>query len=68
MTNSVETRLLTFGLAIFSAPETGVNWATISAAKLLSVAPLSIAFLLFQRQFLNSIMRAGIRLLLQENQ
>lgn len=61
VTNSVETRPLTVGLAIFSAPETGVNWATISAATLLSVAPLLIAFLLFQRQFVNSFMRAGIR-------
>lgn len=61
VTNSAETRPLTVGLAIFSAPETGVNWATISAATLLSVAPLLIAFLLFQRQFVNSFMRAGIR-------
>ncbi|WP_148252912.1 carbohydrate ABC transporter permease [Aidingimonas lacisalsi] len=61
VTNSVETRPLTVGLAIFSAPETGVNWATISAATLLSIAPLLIAFLLFQRQFVQSFLRAGIR-------
>lgn len=61
VTNSVETRPLTVGLAIFSAPETGVNWATISAATLLSVGPLLIAFLLFQRQFVQSFLRAGLR-------
>lgn len=61
VTNSVETRPLTVGLAIFSAPETGVNWATISAATLLSIAPLLVAFLLFQRQFVQSFLRAGIR-------
>ncbi|GHC17348.1 carbohydrate ABC transporter permease [Aidingimonas halophila] len=61
VTNSVETRPLTVGLAIFSAPETGVNWATISAATLLSIAPLLIAFLLFQRQFVQSFLRVGIR-------
>ncbi|MGO1118652.1 carbohydrate ABC transporter permease [Rhodovibrionaceae bacterium A322] len=61
ITNSVETRPLTVGLAIFAAPETGVNWALLSAATLLSVAPLLIAFLLFQRQFVQSFLRAGIK-------
>lgn len=61
ITNSVETRPLTVGLAIFSAPETGVQWSTISAATLIVVAPLLIAFLLFQRHFVQSFMRAGIR-------
>lgn len=61
VTNSVESRPLTVGLGVFSAPETGVNWATVSAATLLSIAPLLIAFMLFQRQFVQSFMRAGIR-------
>lgn len=61
VTNSVESRPLTVGLGVFSAPETGVNWATVSAATLLSIAPLLIAFLLFQRQFVQSFLRAGIR-------
>lgn len=61
VTNSVETRPLTVGLAIFSAPETGVQWSTISAATLIVVAPLLVAFLLFQRHFVQSFMRAGIR-------
>jgi sn-glycerol 3-phosphate transport system permease protein len=61
VSNSVETRPLTVGLALFGATETGVDWATISAATLLSVAPLLMAFLLFQRQFVQSFMRVGIR-------
>ena len=61
VTSSVETRPVTVGLGIFAAPETGVNWSVISAATLLSVAPLLVAFLLFQRQFVQSFMRAGIR-------
>ncbi|MGB0809605.1 MAG: carbohydrate ABC transporter permease, partial [bacterium] len=32
-----------------------------SAATLLSVAPLMIAFLLFQRQFIQSFMHSGIK-------
>ena len=61
ITNSTETRPITVGISIFAAPETGVNWAVISAGTLLSVAPLLLAFLLFQRQFVQSFMRAGIK-------
>jgi sn-glycerol 3-phosphate transport system permease protein len=61
ITNSLETRPITVGLGIFAAPETGVNWSVVSAATLLSVAPLLLAFLLFQRQFVQSFMRAGIK-------
>ena len=61
ITNSVTTRPLTVGLAIFGAPESGVDWSIISAATLLAVAPLLLAFLLFQRQFVQSFMYAGIK-------
>jgi len=61
VTNSVETRPLTVGLGVFGAPESGVDWSIISAATLLSVAPLLVSFLLFQRQFIQSFMRSGIK-------
>lgn len=61
ITNSVETRPLTVGLAIFGAPESGVDWSIITAGTLLAVAPLLLAFLLFQRQFVQSFMHAGIK-------
>lgn len=61
ITNSVETRPLTVGLAIFGAPESGVQWPIITAGTLIAVAPLLIAFLLFQRQFVQSFMQAGIK-------
>ncbi len=61
ITNSVTTRPLTVGLAIFGAPESGVDWSIISAGTLLAVAPLLVAFLLFQRQFVQSFMHAGIK-------
>jgi len=61
ITNSVDTRPLTVGLAIFGAPESGVEWSIITAGTLLAVAPLLIAFLLFQRQFVQSFMHAGIK-------
>ena len=49
------------GLAVFGAPETGVDWSIITAATVMTMAPLLIAFLLFQRLFVQSFMRAGIR-------
>ena len=61
ITNSVQSRPLTVGLALFAAPESGVDWSVISAGTLMAVAPLLLAFLLFQRQFVQSFMRAGIR-------
>lgn len=61
ITNSVTTRPLTVGLQIFSSPDQGVQWSIISAAALMTSAPLLIGFLLFQRQFVQSFMRAGIK-------
>lgn len=61
VTNSVSTRPVTVGLRVFAAIEQGVDWSTITAATLMTCGPLLVAFLLFQRQFIQSFMRAGIR-------
>ncbi|RTZ43327.1 carbohydrate ABC transporter permease [Candidimonas sp. SYP-B2681] len=61
ITNSVESRPLTVGLQVFASTDQGIDWSIITAATLLSAAPLLVAFLLFQRQFVQSFMRAGIR-------
>ncbi|HEX5999236.1 MAG TPA: carbohydrate ABC transporter permease [Hyphomicrobiaceae bacterium] len=61
VTNSVATRPLTVGLSLFAAPESGVNISVISAATAMTVAPLLLAFLIFQRQFIQAFLRAGIR-------
>lgn len=61
ITKSVTTRPVTVGLQVFASSDQGINWSVITAATLLSAAPLLIAFLLFQRQFVQSFMRAGIR-------
>jgi sn-glycerol 3-phosphate transport system permease protein len=61
ITNSVEARPVTVGLQVFSATDQGLDWSIITAATLLTTAPLLVAFLLFQRQFVQSFMRAGIR-------
>ena len=54
ITNSV-------GLQVFSSVEQGVDWSTITAATLMTSAPLLVGFILFQRQFVQSFMRAGIK-------
>ena len=61
VTNSEETRPVTVGLSIFSTSDSGIEWSVINAATLMTSAPLLIAFLLFQRQFVQSFMRAGIK-------
>lgn len=61
VTNSPDTRPLTVGLSLFGAPESGVNISIISAATLMVAAPLLVAFLIFQRQFIQAFLRAGIR-------
>jgi sn-glycerol 3-phosphate transport system permease protein len=59
ITNSINVRPITVGLAMFSTTDQGTNWAIITAATLISTAPLVIAFLLFQRQFVQGFMRTA---------
>jgi sn-glycerol 3-phosphate transport system permease protein len=61
VTNTVNSRPLTVGLQVFSSTDQGIDWSIICAATLMTSAPLLLAFLLFQRQFVQSFMRAGIR-------
>lgn len=61
VTNSVNSRPLTVGLQVFASTDQGIDWSIITAATLLTAAPLLAAFVLFQRQFVQSFMRAGIK-------
>jgi sn-glycerol 3-phosphate transport system permease protein len=61
ITNTQNARPLTVGLQVFSSTDQGIDWSIITAATLMSAAPLLVAFLLFQRQFVQSFMRAGIK-------
>jgi len=61
VTNSPNARPLTVGLQVFSSVDQGVDWSVITAATVMTSAPLLVAFLLFQRQFVQSFMRAGIK-------
>jgi len=55
VTNSVETRPLTVGLQVFASVDQGVDWSVICAAALMTSAPLMIAFLVFQRAFIQRL-------------
>ena len=62
MTDSVEKRPLSLGLAMFAMSyETGAQWSDVSAATVLVCAPLLLLFFVFQRQFMESFMNSGIK-------
>ncbi|NOU94655.1 ABC transporter permease subunit [Paenibacillus sp. LMG 31456] len=62
VTNSVESRPLTVGIAIFAQSfETGAQWGTVTAATLMVILPLLAVFFIFQRQFVDSFMHSGIK-------
>ena len=62
VTNTPRSRPLTVGLASFTqASESGAQFPLIMAGTVLVMFPLLIAFLLFQRQFISSFVRSGIK-------
>jgi sn-glycerol 3-phosphate transport system permease protein len=62
VTNSPGSRPLTVGLVRFTQlGEIGARWSLLTAATLLVAAPLLLAFLLFQRRFIQSFLHSGIK-------
>ncbi len=62
VTNSERTRPLTVGLAVFTQlGELGAQWPLVTAATLIVAGPLFVFFLIFQRQFINSFVRSGLK-------
>ncbi len=62
VTNSVNNRTLTVGLAYFAkSKEADMQWANVCAATLVIIAPLLLAFFIMQKQFMNSFVSAGIK-------
>lgn len=62
MTDTVEKRPLSLGLAMFAMSyETGAQWSDVSAATVLVIAPLLLVFIIFQKQFMDSFMHSGIK-------
>ncbi|SIP92173.1 carbohydrate ABC transporter membrane protein 2, CUT1 family [Alkalispirochaeta americana] len=62
VTQSDRTRPLTAGLARFTQlGEIGAQWGLMSAATLIVAMPLFLAFLVFQRKFLEGFMNSGLK-------
>ena len=62
LTRSPSNRTLTVGLAIFAkSKEANMQWANVCAATLIIIAPLLIAFLFLQKQFIESFVGAGVK-------
>ncbi len=62
VTNTPDARPLTVGLASFAlAGENGAQFPLIMAGTLMVMAPILVGFFIFQRQFVNSFVRSGIK-------
>lgn len=60
--NDPAKQVLTIGLVSFALGAEGASdWGLIAAGTLLVTAPLFLAFVLFQRQFVNSFMSSGVK-------
>ena len=62
ITRSAEIRPLTVGLnKLIKTTDQGAFYGQLMAGTLIVIAPLVVLFLLFQRQFVESFARSGIR-------
>jgi sn-glycerol 3-phosphate transport system permease protein len=62
VTETARARPLTVGLTIFAQQsEGGAEWNLLMAATMMVVFPLLLGFVVFQRQFVQSFMRSGLR-------
>jgi len=62
ITDTSKARPLTVGLTLFAKQaEGGAEWTLLMAATLIVVTPLLIGYFIFQRQFIQSFMRSGIK-------
>lgn len=62
ITDTVKARPLTVGLTVFAQQaEGGAEWTLLMAATLMVITPLIILFLVFQKQFIESHIRSGLK-------
>jgi len=62
VTNTPRSRVLTIGLAMFGRQaESGSEWTLLMATTLAIILPPLVSFLIFQRHFINSFMKSGIK-------
>lgn len=61
ITRTESARPITVGIVRFLAPESGIDFASLTAGTFIVVAPLLILFIALQKQFVQSFMRSGIK-------
>jgi sn-glycerol 3-phosphate transport system permease protein len=62
VTQTDANRPLTVGLSrVLRTSEVGALYGQITAGVLIVIAPLIVLFLIFQRQFINSFLRSGLK-------
>lgn len=61
ITRTQAARPLTVGIVRFMAPESGIDFAALTAGTFIVVVPLLILFIALQKQFVQSFMRSGIK-------
>lgn len=62
VTDTARSRTLTIGLAMLEKQvESGGEWTIMMAATLIVILPLTVVFVIFQRQFIQSFMYSGLK-------
>lgn len=62
VTETAAARTLPVGLAQFGLrAESGAEWGLTMTATLLVITPILVSFIIFQRQFINSFLRSGLK-------
>lgn len=60
-TRTDASRPITVGVVRFMAPESGIDFASLTAGTFIVIVPLLVFFIAMQRQFVQSFMRSGIK-------
>lgn len=61
VTNSDSIRTLPIGLGLLAKAGSGADWTRLMAGTFIVVAPLLLAFVIFQRRFIDSFMHTGVK-------
>jgi sn-glycerol 3-phosphate transport system permease protein len=61
VTNSDEVRTLPIGLGLLAKSDSGADWTRLMAGTTIVVSPLLLAFVIFQRRFIDSFMHTGVK-------
>lgn len=61
VTNTIATRTMPLGLAVFTQGEAGTEWHLLMAATIFTALPIVVLFLFAQKQFVQGIANVGVK-------